>query len=42
MLTRIEKDAHGLTEMEEELVKTALDEKLMLAGKEPFFTPQED
>jgi hypothetical protein len=42
LLARIEKDAHGLTEMEEELVKTALDEKLVLAGKEPFFTPQED
>jgi hypothetical protein len=42
MLTRIEKDARGLTEMEEELVKTALDEKLMLAGKEPFFAQPED
>lgn len=42
LLTRIEKDAKGLTEMEEELVKTALDERLMLAGKEPFFRQEED
>jgi hypothetical protein len=28
--------------MEEELVKTALDEKLLLAGKEPYFAQQED
>ncbi len=42
LLTRIEKDAHGLSEMEEELVKTALDERLMLAGKEPVFVQQED
>ncbi len=42
MLTKVEKDARGLSEMEEELVKTALDEKLMLAGKEPFFAEQED
>ncbi len=42
LLTRIEKDARGLSEMEEELVKTALDERLMLAGKEPFFSKQQD
>ncbi len=42
LLSRIEKDAKGLTEMEEELVKTALDERLLLAGKEPFFRQQED
>jgi hypothetical protein len=42
LLTRIEKDAHGLSEMEEELVKAALDERLLLAGKEPFFAQQED
>jgi hypothetical protein len=42
MLGRIEKDAKGLTEMEEELVKAALDERLMLAGKEPVFRDQED
>jgi hypothetical protein len=41
-LSRIEKDAKGLSEMEEELVKTALDERLMLAGKEPVFRDQED
>ncbi len=39
LLARIEKDAHGLSEMEEELVKAALDERLMLAGKEPVFMP---
>lgn len=42
MLSKIEKDAHGLSEIEEELVKTALDERLMLAGKEPVFAQQED
>ncbi len=42
LLTRIEKDAKGLSEMEEELVKAALDERLMLAGKEPVFRDQED
>jgi hypothetical protein len=44
LLARIEKDAQGLSEMEEELVKAALDERLMLAGKEPVFHPlqQED
>jgi hypothetical protein len=42
LLARIEKDAHGLSEMEEELVKAALDERLMLAGKEPVFMPLED
>lgn len=42
MLARIEKDARGLSEMEEELVKMALDERLMLAGKEPFFSRAED
>jgi hypothetical protein len=41
-LSRIEKDAKGLSEMEEELVKAALDERLMLAGKEPVFRDQED
>ncbi len=40
--SRIEKDAKGLTEMEEELVKAALDERLLLQGKEPFFRQQED
>jgi hypothetical protein len=42
LFTRIEKDAHGLSEMEEELVKAALDERLLLAGKEPVFLAQED
>lgn len=42
LFTRIEKDAQGLSEMEEELVQTALDERLLLAGKEPVFRGQED
>ncbi len=42
LLARIEKDSKGLTEMEEELVKAALDERLMMAGKEPVFLEQED
>ncbi|MBV8709401.1 MAG: hypothetical protein JO028_19585, partial [Acidobacteriaceae bacterium] len=42
LLTRIEKDAHGLSDLEEDLVKAALDERLMLAGKEPFFSGQQD
>jgi hypothetical protein len=42
LLQRIEKDAKGLSEIEEELVKAALDERLMLAGKEPVFRQQED
>jgi hypothetical protein len=42
LLARVEKDAHGLSEMEEELVKAALDERLMLAGKEAFFSEQRD
>ncbi len=42
LLARIEKDAHGLSEMEEELVKAALDERLVLAGKEPVFRQQKD
>ncbi len=42
LLARIEKDSNGLSEMEEELVKAALDERLMLAGKEPVFLEQED
>lgn len=42
LLQRIDKDAHGLSELEEELVKAALDERLLLAGKEPVFRQQED
>ena len=32
----------GLSELEEDLVKAALDERLMLAGKEPMFAGQQD
>jgi hypothetical protein len=42
LLNRIAKDALGLSEMEEELVKAALEERLMLAGKEPVFTQERD
>jgi hypothetical protein len=42
LLARIEKDARGLSLGEEELVKAALDERLILAGKEPVFVQQED
>lgn len=42
LLARIEKEANGLSEMEEELIKAALDERLMLAGKEPVFSQEED
>jgi len=42
LLSRIENDARGLSEAEEELVKAALDERLLLAGKEPFFSQPED
>lgn len=42
LLARIEKDARGLSLGEEELVKAALDERLVLAGKEPVFVQQED
>jgi hypothetical protein len=42
LLSRIEKDAKGLSEMEEELVRAALDERLLLAGKEPVFRGEED
>jgi hypothetical protein len=42
LLTRIEKEADGLSETEEELIKAALDERLMLAGKEPLFSQQRD
>jgi hypothetical protein len=41
LLSRIEKDAGGLSEIEERLVMTALDERLMLSGKEPFFYPED-
>jgi hypothetical protein len=42
LFSRIEKDAHGLSEFEEELVKAALDERLLLSGKEPYFSAQRD
>jgi hypothetical protein len=42
LFERIKKDARGLSEMEETLVKAGLDERLMLAGKEPFFSAEED
>ncbi len=42
LLARIEKDAHGFSDLEEDLVKAALDERMMLAGKEPFFSGQQD
>ncbi len=40
LLHRIEKDATGLSEEEELLVMAALDERLALAGKKPFFAGQ--
>jgi HEAT repeat protein len=40
VLNRIEKDATGLSEEEELLVMAALDERLALAGKKPFFAGQ--
>lgn len=42
VLAKIEKEAHGLSELEEDLIKAALDERLMLNGKEPIFAAQED
>ncbi len=42
LFERVKKDARGLSEVEETLVKAALDERLMLAGKEPFFSAEED
>ncbi len=40
LLNRIEKDAAGLSEDEELLVMAALDERLALAGKKPYFAGQ--
>lgn len=42
LFERVKKDARGLSEVEETLAKAALDERLMLAGKEPFFSAEED
>jgi HEAT repeat protein len=39
LLKRIEKDAGGLSDIEERLAMTAIDERLMLSGKEPVFFP---
>ncbi len=41
MLKRIEQDAGGLSEIEERLVMTALDERLLLSGKEAVFFPED-
>jgi HEAT repeat protein len=42
MLSRVEKDAKGLSEEEEILVMAALDERLVLAGKKPYFAGKND
>jgi hypothetical protein len=42
MLSRVEKDARGLSEEEETLVMAALDERLALAGKQPYFAGRDD
>lgn len=42
LFERVKTDARGLSEVEEALVKAALDERLMLAGKEPFFSAEQD
>ena len=42
MLRKIDEAAGGLSEVEEEMVKIALDERLALHGKEPFFTAEPD
>jgi hypothetical protein len=39
LLARIENDAEALTEGEVELVKIALDERLVMIGKHPYFNP---
>ena len=41
MLKRIEQDAGGLSEIEERLAMTALDERLLLSGKEAVFFPED-
>lgn len=40
-LSRVGKDAGGLSEIEERLVMTALDERLLLSNKEPYFFPED-
>jgi HEAT repeat protein len=42
LLKRIDDAAGGLTEEEQDLVELALDERLLLNGKQPFFHPDED
>jgi len=42
LLKRIEKDAHGLTDEEQNLVMVAIDERLALAGKQPYFAGRND
>ncbi len=42
LFSRVEKDAKGLTEEEEVLVMAALDERLALAGKKPYFAGKND
>jgi HEAT repeat protein len=42
MLSRVEKDAKGLSEEEEVLVMAALDERLVLTGKKPYFAGKND
>jgi HEAT repeat protein len=41
VLKRIERDAGGLSEIEERLAMTALDERLLLSGKEAVFFPED-
>ena len=41
MLKRIEQDAGGLSEIEERLAMTALDERLLLSGKDAVFFPED-
>jgi HEAT repeats len=41
ILRRIEKDAGGLSEVEEQLAMTALDERLLLSGKDAVFFPED-
>lgn len=42
LLSRVEKDAKGLSEEEEILVMAALDERLVLGGKKPYFAGKND
>lgn len=42
LLERVDKDARGLSEEEESLVMAALDERLALAGKQPYFAGRND